>query len=318
MTGGRNGRGSRHVLVTGSHRSGTTWVGRTICQHPRMKYVGEPFNIGKNNVYTPRGLECHFTHYESFEAQHEIREAMDMLFHGGSFRYMERAIRRIGWHPRGQARFARGLLRGGLPRPDVLMKDPMALLSAGWLHETYGLKVVCLIRDPLAFIGSVKVAEWDFKYENFSEQKALMEGLFAPYREQILAMRDGEGDFIDRTTFLWNLLHIAILDYRNRYPDWLFVTYEDLAVAPREGFARIFDHIGLEMTPSIENYIDSYTSGANPVEAKSDQYQPRDARSGLETWRSRLTEEEIERVVAATTDIKAQFYGTAALAAEGR
>lgn len=243
---------------------------------------------------------------------------MDFLFRGGSIRYMAGGIRRIGWHPRGQARFARGFLRGELPRPGVLMKDPMALLSAGWLYETYGLKVVCLIREPLAFIGSVKIAGWDFLYENFSKQEALMAGLFAPYREQILAMCAGEGDFIDRTTFLWNLLHVAILDYRDRYPDWLFVTYEDVAIAPQTGFARIFDHIGLEMTPAIKDYIATYTSEANPVEAKSDRYQPRDARRGLETWRSRLTEEEIERVVSATADIKAQFYGTTALAAEGR
>ena len=35
----------RPVLVTGSHRSGSTWVGRMIAEAPGMLYLHEPFNI---------------------------------------------------------------------------------------------------------------------------------------------------------------------------------------------------------------------------------------------------------------------------------
>src|SRR5262245_50878268 len=35
---------NRGILITGSHRSGTTWVGRMIASHPRVVYLSEPFN----------------------------------------------------------------------------------------------------------------------------------------------------------------------------------------------------------------------------------------------------------------------------------
>ena len=40
---------TRHVLVTGAHRSGTTWVGRTLAHHPSCVYVHEPFNVSDPN-----------------------------------------------------------------------------------------------------------------------------------------------------------------------------------------------------------------------------------------------------------------------------
>jgi hypothetical protein len=33
------------ILVTGSHRSGSTWVGKMIAQSPSVVYIHEPFNL---------------------------------------------------------------------------------------------------------------------------------------------------------------------------------------------------------------------------------------------------------------------------------
>ena len=33
------------ILVSGSHRSGSTWVGKTIALSNKVRYVHEPFNI---------------------------------------------------------------------------------------------------------------------------------------------------------------------------------------------------------------------------------------------------------------------------------
>src|SRR6056297_2610448 len=42
MSGHPSGE-SRPILVTGSHRSGTTWVGRTLAMNQSVGYVHEPF-----------------------------------------------------------------------------------------------------------------------------------------------------------------------------------------------------------------------------------------------------------------------------------
>lgn len=33
------------ILITGSHRSGSTWVGTMIAESPSVQYIHEPFNI---------------------------------------------------------------------------------------------------------------------------------------------------------------------------------------------------------------------------------------------------------------------------------
>ena len=35
----------RPLLVTGAHRTGTTWVGRLLAAAPRVTYISEPMNV---------------------------------------------------------------------------------------------------------------------------------------------------------------------------------------------------------------------------------------------------------------------------------
>ena len=39
------------LLVTGPHRSGTTWVGKILSAAPCAGYIHEPFNIANNRYY---------------------------------------------------------------------------------------------------------------------------------------------------------------------------------------------------------------------------------------------------------------------------
>ena len=44
---------NRPILVTGTHRSGSTFVGRMIAAHPKVVYVSEPFNPDYYHGQTP-------------------------------------------------------------------------------------------------------------------------------------------------------------------------------------------------------------------------------------------------------------------------
>jgi hypothetical protein len=77
---------------------------------------------------------------------------------------------------------------------------------------------------------------------------------------------------------------------------------------PMLEFQKIFDYLRLPIDSTIQSYIEKYTSGNNPVEVESEEYQPRNAMRSLDTWKKRLTTPEIDRVRAATRDIATEFY----------
>jgi len=75
---------SKPILVTGSHRSGTTWVGEMLASSPNLVYIGEPFNP-KN--YCPEicraHFDCWFTYIiESNEAHYyiSIKDLLDFRY----------------------------------------------------------------------------------------------------------------------------------------------------------------------------------------------------------------------------------------------
>jgi hypothetical protein len=117
-------------------------------------------------------------------------------------------------------------------------------------------------------------------------------------------------DVVDQASLLWNIFHTVIASYRRNYPGWTFVRHEDLSRSPDREFRRIFSDIGLPYTNAVARYVSASSSGANPVEAGQGVAHQlyRDSSANAESWRSRLTPEEIRRVRIATEDVARAFY----------
>jgi len=300
----------KNILITGSHRSGTTWIGRTISQHSRVRYIHEPFNfsIERPNHNMNIGLNTWFTDFQSSGQKKEIRASFNNLLQSSLLQYAFQACKIKGWDIKTPLRFSKHILIQSLIQPRILIKDPIALLSAGWLYETYDLAVVCMIRNPFAFVGSLKKAYWDFDFDNFRRQKTLMQGRLRPYIDRVDRLCDNSSGFIDRACLLWNIFHFIILEYQKKYRSWLFVKHEDIAMRPVLEFQKIFDYLELNMNSTIRKYIEKYTSQQNAKEAKSTSYQPRNSTMSLDTWKERLSGDEIDRVRISTKNIATQIY----------
>ena len=298
----------KHILVTGSHRSGTTWVGTTIAQHRRVTYIREPFHVESPNKEMGLKLNTWFTHYESSDQKEEIKSAFDCLLQSNPLDRTLHHCRKTGLDMKIPLRFIKHLALNSISPQRFLIKDPIALLSAGWLHETYDLKVICMIRSPLAFVGSLKKAGWDCGYRDIQQQEELMDKVLMPLADDVNKMCESTGDFIDRACLLWNILHFAIITYEKKYPSWLFVKYEDIAENPASGFEEIFDYLELDMSRDVREYIEKYTSEKNPAESTGTIYQPRNSKMSLNTWKQRLSSDEAERVRTATKKIASQLY----------
>ena len=301
--------GNRHVLVTGAQRSGTTWVGQTLAHLPSLAYVQEPFNVSDPNRTFGYRFNAAFYYVPGSAHEARIHAAFDCLLRSifPPYRFAIHKCHGAGLDLKLPWRFGKYLLQGVCAPTRALIKDPFALLSAGWLHTHFDLHVICLIRNPLAFAGSPKHANWPFDFHHLQHQH-VMQAHCPTWAETIQRFCDAPRDLIDQAYLLWNLLYTVMLRYRETYPDWLFVRHEDLARRPVLGFQEIFASLGLRMTAKTQAVIERYTSASNPVETASPAYRPRNARGSLETWRTRLTAAEIARVIHSTRELAEWFY----------
>ena len=310
------------ILVTGSHRSGSTWIGRTIAKEPTIGYIHEPFNPD----YYPHQLgryTARFKYWFAYicsENEHTcLRELEDTL----AFHYqLTPALQALLFDKshREPIEFLR-ILREYLlcaknrflqARP--LVKDPISLFSAEWMAEKFDMNVIISIRHPAAFVGSLKVAKWNYPFSHFLEQKQLIEGILSPFKAEIqdLVNRESNMDEIDQSALLWKIMHYRILEYQKSHPDWLFVRHEDISQDPVTGFKTIFDYLNLNYSESLQKTILQYTSGkdiSQDVKTYSQKAsRAMNSQANIKSWQKRLSESEIIRIRERVEDIAAKFY----------
>jgi len=301
----------RPILVTGSYRSGTTWVGRTIAFDKSVEYISEPFNI-INTFRTRRfkySFDTQFFYVPNSREEHEIYQACrELLASGGNPYFRALTISRQNFDIKTPLRFLKHFVIGLINKKRILVKDPPALLSSGWLYENFQFKVVCMIRNPVAFAGSIKKRNWPFNFNNLLRQRQLMIEKLEHFKKDIELFSNNEQDIVDQACLLWNIFHYTIMEYRNSYPEWIFMRHEDLAKNPISEFQKIFEYLNLEYTGYIKQKIGEFTSNSNDAETDNSFFKARDAKGSLETWKQRLTPSEIDRVIDQTSDISANFY----------
>jgi Sulfotransferase family len=303
--------GSRRpaILVTGTHYSGTTWVGRVLARAPNVAYLHEPFNLR-----APAGIcAARFPHWYTYLTDDNSDNYKSALADALAFRYRIRheikeldgmisAARMV----RDSVNFAWWRLRGSRP----LVKDPIALLSAEWLQRTFGMDVLMLIRHPAAFALSIKRRNARHPFSHFVEQKPLIEGPLARHADQLKAFAARECDLTDQAGLLWRVLVDAILGFRRSHPDWLFVRYEDLTRDPETGFRAICEQIDLPFARNVRRAIEATTTSKNPTEATRARHSHfrRDTAAIVDRWKRELSRDEIDRIRSWTEPMASAFY----------
>ena len=302
----------KHILVTGSHRSGTTWVGNTIAEHPGISYIHEPFNVENPNPFFGYKFNTWFYYVQGTDQEEKIYNSFSRLFNPISSPFW-RGINACRYNKLDiltPMRFFKHLMIGILNPNRKLIKDPIAIMSAEWLYNAFDLKVICMIRNPLAFCGSLKKANWGFPFEHLMRQKGLVSSYLSEFEEVLKVYSAESPDIVDQACQIWNIIYFIVNKFERSHPDWYFIKHEELAQDPIEGFNKIFRYIGISMNPEIEASIEKHTSSSNPIESDSKiwGFQSIDAKGSLTSWKSRLTSFEIERVISQTSDIAENFY----------
>jgi hypothetical protein len=301
---------TKPILVTGSHRSGTTWTGQVMAKAKNVRYVHEPFNIGVNAHSGPIKNMFEFICEESSKKHQKdtklYLESFYKVFHKNNLLRLFK-IKSL--------RDFIVLLKDLKYRNDnrTLIKDPIALLSVEWVYNHLNADIVVMVRHPAAFVASLKIKDWQFDFHNFLNQPLLIKKYLSRYTKQIESFSSEQKNIIEQGILLWNILHDVILSYRQKYDhSWCFAKHEELSINPNKEFSKIFTKLNLDLDNEVENYIKETSQGPLSKEVLKQSTVVSDVRrnskQNIKSWKERLTTQEINQIKVGTEHIWKNFY----------
>jgi len=305
----------RPILVTGTHRSGTTWVGKMLAADALTAYISEPLNV----LHRPGVFHAKVAHWYQYvcdenESQYlsAFQELLEFDYHLWDEIRSLRSRKDFLRMGRDFLIFYNGLMRG----QRALLKDPFAVFSTPWFAKKLNCKVVITVRHPAAFASSLKRLNWPFDFQDLLDQPLLMRDHLEPYRDQMQSIKSD--DVIGQAALLWKVIYHSVHTTlrqaqdgaRELNPNFIIVRHEDLSRDPIAGYRKLYKSLDIVFTPRVEKIILNSSSSENPKELSSKKiYSVKlNSRTIVDIWKKRLSGEEIDRIRKMTEEISALYY----------
>lgn len=276
------------ILVTGAHRSGTTWIGKMIDQSKRVFYIHEPFNINKKEtgfkINVPYWffeltddcinynkefqdiLNYKYDIFQKIQKSKDIKETIKIIRNYFSTKYHKFFNKRI------------------------LIKDPLAIMSAEYLFKKYSCKVIVSIRNPASIISSYIMKNWEHDFSHFLKQEHLINNRLSKFKKQIKKFSNFKRSILEQGILLYKIIYSVVDEYQSKYPEWLFVKHENLTSDPKKYYEIIFRYLNIEYDYKLLEKIE-YSTRNNP-----------------KVYKNRLNSKQIERIRNETKSIWKKFY----------
>lgn len=288
------------VILAGSGRSGTTWLGSILNAYERSEYFYEITNYPELDFGQPELLKIKYP-----------------LTHGWSSRpdwaaRIERRIlsARVKWGPDkdGAKRSLRVFSdhRFHKDRPNVDLYKIVTLYGfvqrRDELAERFGerLKVVHLIRNPFAQIASelrIDARDPGRSKAHFRRrvEQILEDSAMADYHD---AAQEALGrEWVYQMALVWRASNETLI--KDRLLDKRLVIYEHLCAEPARVVSELFDWLGWQLSDQTRRYIKE-TSDVLPSQAESGLFSVRkNADESMTRWRRELDESTYEESLAA-------------------
>jgi len=295
------------ILVTGAHRSGTTWAGKMLAADSQTAYISEPLNVlHRKGVY--HAAVKHWYQYICGENESEYLPAFQQLL---EFDYhLLDEIRSIR-SPRDLLRMGRDftIFYKGLEQGQrALLKDPFAVFSASWFAKKLNCKVVITVRHPAAFASSLQRLDWSFDFNNLLDQPLLMRDHLEKYRGEISSIK--ADDIIGQASLLWKMIYASVHSTRELDPDLLTIRHEDFSRDPVHQYRDLYSKLDLDFSPRVQKIVENSSSSENPTELsrrKTHSVQL-DSLANIKNWKKRLSEEDITRIRNITDETSHLYY----------
>ncbi|MBC3846950.1 sulfotransferase domain-containing protein [Winogradskyella echinorum] len=292
--------GKKPILISGIHRSGSTWVGKVVAKSKNVKYVSEPFNVAMKDYVPP------FDEWYKYVSSNSEQQEQDVIKRYLDKRiYLNRDFILNRLQRMNSIQKLKYLVRDSFERLNKrsLLKDPIALFSAEWIFNQYNCDVVILIRHPAAFYLSIKEKDWTFNFENLAKQPLILDGPLKEFKDTIQNMCSTENSLIEQAVLIWNCIYTQVYNYQRKYSDkWHFLKHEDLSRKPLHEFEEMFNFLNLNFDSQVKSYILKTTTSNN------DSLLERNSINNITKWQKKLTEDEISYIKKETESVWRLFY----------
>jgi hypothetical protein len=225
-------RYSGTIIVAGSGRSGTTWLGNIIAGD-EYRILFEPFDQRRVPEFSGLSLRPYFRPTRDYP---QWRPMIEKVIKGDIANE---------WVDQDLAR-----LDGSRAPAGVLIKEIRANGVLAWLERNFGCKIVFLLRHPCAVIASRMKLKWETHIDAFLSQPELMEDHLYPYED---VMKRAETD-VEKHAIMWCVENFIPLNQMKQH-NWITCRYEELVDNAAAEVHRILLLLGLDFTDSRRRAI---------------------------------------------------------------
>ena len=258
----------RSILIAGTARSGTTWLGDLIASQLPCRMMFEPFNPDLVPEY--RGFS-YFQYMRPDKGNPEFYHFAQKVFTGEI---------RNSWIDRQNERIVSKYR---------LIKEIRANLALKWLYDSFpGVPILFLVRHPCAVVLSRMELGWatDGDIEPFLSQPDLVEDHLAPYVEIMESAATAE----EKHAIIWCVSNLVPLS-QCRQGELKVVYYEHLCTATEGELLGIFQTIGHKYTYRIDKNINQpsqTTRNTSAVVTGTDK---------INSWQKKLNPAQIDNIL---------------------
>lgn len=258
----------KSVIVAGTARSGTTWLGDLIAAQVPSRILFEPFHP----EFVPEYQDFHYFQYMRPGTENPNFQSFAQKVLTGQIRnrWINRQNERIFSNIR-------------------LVKEIRINLALKWLHDHFPeVPIVLLIRHPCAVVCSRMELGWatDLDIEPLLSQPELIEDHLLPYVDLIKNAVSTE----EKHAIIWCVSNLVPLNQFNP-GEVKLVYYENLCTQPENELPALFEFIGQTCTRSV---IDTFNQPSQTTQVTSAIVQGIDK---IGSWKKKLMYSQIDTIL---------------------
>ena len=310
------------IFVTGSIRSGSTFLADVLSTPLSVDYIHEPFNVRcgmpgmeKRYQYIAETLETPPMRALDHYIQHLITYDFDLrTFYSANDPAHLKAIKQLVGS---RGPFFLRMAKLNMLHRHCVVKDPTSPLIARHLHTAYGFTPVIIVRHPASLVASFERVSWWPQTQKLLEQEPFVRDYICSDDRAHYEAR-GQSPLAD-ACFHWLFTYRTLLSWAGAL-GWPVVTHEELCSQPVAVFRRLYNTLNLPWSCLVERKIRRRTQASNSPEAKQGRVQDfsRDSAQIFEMRRDSLTTEQRRIIFDITSDVALQLYSRASFNLPGR